>query len=122
MEYSLIQWLEQHSFSPLEIDCVTTVQLKILDGKCKMAADEKRVMGALYDALKNRPGALLGPEVHELIHKALNQLDETLRMQVYEQRLLAETMLSRPVMKAFKARIRAEGLFTLLVDEPADTE
>ncbi|HMU67241.1 MAG TPA: hypothetical protein PKE57_08850 [Cellvibrionaceae bacterium] len=117
---SLTQWLEQHPFAPMEIDCVTTVKLKILDGKCKMAEDEKIIMGTLYDALKTRPGKLLGPEVHELIQKAHRQLDEAMRLQVYEQRLLAETMLSRPVMKAFKARIRAEGLIGLLLDEPAD--
>ena len=116
---SLTQWLEQHPFSPTEIDCVTTVKLKILDGKCKMVADEKIVMGALYDALKTRAGKLLGPEVHELIHRAQGQLDEAMCLQVYEQRLLAETMLSRPVMKAFKARIRIEGLFSLLVGESA---
>jgi hypothetical protein len=32
-------------------------------------------------------------------------------MIIYEQRLLAETMLSRPVMKGFKAMIREQGLF-----------
>lgn len=120
MKNLLLLWLEQHPFSPLEIDCVTTVKLKILDGKCKMAADEKIIMSALYDALKTRSGTLLGLHVHELIQKAHCQLDEAMRLQVYEQRLLAETMLSRPVMKAFKARIRAEGLFALLLDEPAD--
>ena len=30
---------------------------------------------------------------------------------IYERRVLAETAISRPVMKAFKAMIRAEGLF-----------
>jgi hypothetical protein len=29
---------------------------------------------------------------------------------VYEKRVLAETMISRPVMKGFKGMIRAEGL------------
>jgi hypothetical protein len=31
-------------------------------------------------------------------------------MQHYEQRLLAETAISRPVMKQFKAFIREQGL------------
>ena len=31
-------------------------------------------------------------------------------MEIYERRLLAETMISRPVMKAYKARLRAAGI------------
>jgi hypothetical protein len=31
-------------------------------------------------------------------------------MQIYEKRLLAETVISRPVMKQFKAFIREQGL------------
>jgi len=34
-----------------------------------------------------------------------------MREHIYEQRVPAETMISRPVMKGFKAMIRAEGLF-----------
>ena len=36
--------------------------------------------------------------------------DEEMREHTYEQRVLAETMTSPPVMKGFKAMIRAEGL------------
>ncbi len=31
---------------------------------------------------------------------------------IYETRVLAETMLSRPVMKRYKAMLREEDLFT----------
>ena len=37
--------------------------------------------------------------------------DEALKMAIYERRVLAETAISRPVMKAFKAMIRGQGLF-----------
>ncbi|HRH76043.1 MAG TPA: hypothetical protein PK129_01755 [Cellvibrionaceae bacterium] len=117
MKDRLAQWLQSRTFTALEIDCVNTVMLKILDGKCKMAPAEKTLMTALYDALKTQPGKLLGLEIHLIIHRAQHQLDDAMRLHIYEQRLLAETMLSRPIMKAFKARLRNEGLF--LLDEEA---
>lgn len=104
-------WVAAHPLSPTEIDCATTVMLKILDGKCKMQATEKVVMTALYDAVRPGTGNLFDAAVHTLIDRARQQADGALRDHIYEQRVLAETTLSRPVMKAFKARIRAEGLF-----------
>ena len=108
---TLTHWLSQHPLSPIETDCATTVMLKILDGKCKMAGEEKTVMAALYEAVKNQPSELLAEEIHQLIAEAKQAIDEDMKMAIYEKRLLAETMISRPVMKQFKARIRAEGLF-----------
>lgn len=104
------------SFAPIEVDCATTVMLKILDGKCKMSGDEKNVMAALYQALKNQPGNVLDPGLHTTIENALREralasdLDEALRAEIYELRLLAETQISRPVMKDFKAKLRQIGI------------
>jgi len=42
------------------------------------------------------------------------------RERVYEERVLAETTISRPVMKRFKARIRREGLFRAVIDIPEE--
>lgn len=113
---TLAQWLADNPLAPIEIDCVVTVMLKILDGKCKMAADEKTVMAALYQATKRQVGKLLPAGLHELIAQAEASQSETLTLEIYEQRLLAETMLSRPVMKQFKARIRSAGLFAVIND------
>lgn len=104
-------WIESQQLSPVDIDCVTTVMLKILDGKCKMSEPGKVVMEKLYDLLKDRPGHYFDRAVHDLIGRARNRVDdESMKMTIYEQRLLAETMISRPVMKAFKARLRADGM------------
>ena len=103
-------WLSSHCLTPIQVDCATTVMLKILDGKCKMPAAEKQVMALLYDAVKSQPGELLSPDLHDLIAAAHGQVDETMKNSIYEKRLLAETTLSRPVMKAFKAMIRQQGL------------
>jgi len=113
-------WLETHPLSPTQIDCAVAVMLKILDGKCKMRPAEKVVMTLLYDQIKTKPGQLLTDELHSLIAAARNRSeDDTLKMLVYEKRLLAETAISRPVMKQFKAFIRETGL---LVDTKTDDE
>ncbi|NJD06011.1 MAG: hypothetical protein FIA97_05880 [Methylococcaceae bacterium] len=103
-------WVAAHPLEPIHVDCATAVMLKILDGKCKMRETEKPVMEALYDAVKARPGRMLDGAVHGLIAKARGNLHEDMKLQVYEQRLLAETAISRPVMKGFKAMLRSHGL------------
>jgi hypothetical protein len=95
---------------PIEVDCATAVMLKILDGKCKMPRGEKAVMEGLYDAVKERRGELLDAGLHAVIGTARAGMDDELRERIYEQRLYAETMISRPVMKAFKAMLRREGV------------
>lgn len=110
-------WVRQHALSPSDVDCATAVMLKILDGKCKMSAIEKLVMERLYDAVKGRPGWRLDADCHALIGAARGDASEALKNFIYEKRLLAETTISRPVMKAFKAMIRREGLFAGLPDD-----
>lgn len=104
------RWLATHPLSPAHVDCATAVMLKILDGKCKMRPTEKTLMALLYDQVRARPGALLGAAEHALIAEARASLDEAMRLRVYEQRVLAETRISRPVMKGFKAMLREQGL------------
>jgi hypothetical protein len=112
-------WVRTHVLTASDIDCITTVMLKILDGKCKMDGVEKIVMTQLYDAVQHRDGERFGGEYHRLIASARQATGEELRDHIYEKRLLAETMLSRPVMKAFKAMIREQGLFVGLAEEEA---
>jgi len=115
-------WVASHPLTASDVDCATTVMLKILDGKCKMGSVEKVVMAALYDALLGRPGERFGEAEHALIALARAGADDTLRNAIYERRVLAETALSRPVMKAFKAMIRNEGLFSGAVEEVGGAE
>mgnify|MGYP000943003111 CR=1 FL=1 len=113
-------WVAAHPLTPSDVDCATAVMLKILDGKCKMSPTDKEQMAALYDLLKDRPGARFGADFHALIARARKGLDEALRMEVYEQRLLAETRLSRPVMKAYKAMLRATGALEAATTDAED--
>lgn len=95
---------------PDALDCAIAVMLKILDGKCKMPPDEAAVMAALYDHVRDRPAARLGAAEHALISAARAEPGPRFRPAVYEARVLAETRISRPVMKAFKAGLRRAGI------------
>ena len=103
-------WAATHLHDPVHIDCTTAVMLKILDGKCKMGQLEKETIARMYDVVKHRPGKLLDASHHQLIATARRQSNDDIILQVYEQRLYAETMIGRPVMKAYKAMLRGEGL------------
>lgn len=73
-------------------------------------------MALLYDAVNGCSGVILGEDIHALIETARHSHeDDEIREFVYEKRVLAETMISRPVMKGFKRMIRAEGLFGIRV-------
>lgn len=113
LEYWVTNWVSQHIMSTSDVDCATTVMLKILDGKCKMKVVEKRVMAALYDAVRDLDAEQMGAEMHGMIDEVRWDLSEENKNRVYEKRVLAETMISRPVMKEFKARIRQQGLFDM---------
>ncbi len=103
-------WAQSTELAPVHVDCATAVMLKILDGKCKMNEAEKVTMEILYDAVKDRSGQLLESGVHDLIATARSQPTTDLLEEVYEHRLLAETAISRPVMKGFKRMLREEGV------------
>lgn len=121
MKARVAGWLAGHPLVPAHVDCATAVMLKILDGKCKMGALDKLVMAELYAAVKERPGVLLGADYHALIARAVAEPGEALKEFIYEKRVLAETAISRPVMKAFKAMLRETGLFEGLGDDAEDT-
>ncbi len=108
---SVARWAERHPLPAIHVDCVTAVMLKILDGKCKMASEEKMVMALLYDQVKHQSGKLLDDDIHRLIADARVNLNDEMKNVIYEKRVLAETGITRPVMKGFKAMIRQQGLF-----------
>ena len=103
---NLSEWLKE----PVPVDCITTVMLKILDGKCKMLPEEKLLMADLYDQIKHLNVTLLPADIHQLILQAREGMDEKMVEIIYEQRLYAEQAITRPTMKAFKARLREEDV------------
>ena len=114
-EHPAAKWAVSKHLSPLEVDCIITLMLKIIDGKCKMSSDERHTIAIVYDAIGNRPGERLDAGTRDLIEKARALVhDSELISAVYEQRLYAETMITRPVMKAFKAMLRDQGILRAL--------
>lgn len=110
----ITQWTNNNILTPAEIDCATAVMLKILDGKCKMPSNEKIIMQSFYIAVKNQEGLYLDHSYHEFIEPFLElrkeEISEEHILEIYEKRVLAETQISRPVMKKFKSRLRQEGI------------
>lgn len=95
---------------PDQVDCAIAVMLKILDGKCKMPPDEAMIMTQVYDCVRGQPARHLGEDAHRMIDQARAEPGPRFRAEVYEARVLAETTISRPVMKAFKAGLRRDGI------------
>ena len=103
-------WASGRNFSEIEIDCTTTVMLKILDGKCKMLPGEKAAIMEIYKVVRSRPGSIFDAATHQLIDKAWEQNDDRVKDRVHALRLYAEQSIPKPVMKTYKAMLR-DGLF-----------
>jgi hypothetical protein len=105
-----VSWAEHNALDPLRRDCVTAVTLKILDKKCKMPVQHQEAMLAIYDVLHHQPGELFGREVYRCIEDALQQhnLSALTAEQIHRFRVEAEQKIPKPVMKAFKVRLREE--------------
>jgi hypothetical protein len=104
------EWASEVNFTPLDVDCTTTVVLKILDGKCKMLPGEKTAVLAVYDVVRQQPGERLDPRVHLLINQARLSPSVEVMQHIHVQRVEAEARISKPEMKAYKAVLR-DGLF-----------
>lgn len=100
----------QQTFSSTDVDCTTTVVLKILDGKCKMLPGEKAAIMEIYDVVRSNAGTLFENEAHQTISSARHGDNGLVLPHIHELRVYAETNIPKSVMKKYKARLR-EGLF-----------
>ncbi len=104
------EWAVAAAFSPMEVDCTTAVVLKIMDDKCKMLPGEKVAVQAVYDIVRYLPASLFGKEVHRVIDQARRVSVDAVADQIHHLRVDAEARIPKPVMKAYKAKLR-DGLF-----------
>lgn len=109
-DYPAAQWALEVGFNVEQVDCTTTVVLKILDNKCKMLPGEMAAILAIYDVVFNMPTPLFGSEVHEAIHLMRTQPTDEIRERIHMLRIQAEAAIPKPTMKSYKAFLR-EGLF-----------
>ena len=103
-------WASEAPLDPLQIDCVTTVMLKILDQKCKMSPEEQVALIAIYHEVKGRRSLLFDDSIHAAIHNALNARLGDSPERIHQLRIQAEGMIPKPVMKHFKRYLR-ESLY-----------
>lgn len=101
------RWATEAQFTPQQVDCTTAVTLKILDQKCKMTASEQAALLAIYDSVRANPEELFDASVHRIIEAARLAPDATVRHSVHLLRVHAEKTIPKPVMKEFKAFLRA---------------
>ena len=104
------EWAQEMVFDPTQVDCTTTVVLKILDNKCKMLPGEKVAVMAVYDVVKQQPASLFDTDTHQVIADARIQPNNMVMQTIHELRVFAEANIPKPVMKAYKAVLR-DGLF-----------
>lgn len=106
--YAAAQWAQTASLSPSDIDCTTAVVLKILDHKCKMTYEAQEAVLAIYDVVKNRGMERLGADVHQVIAEVENNPTEAVFNQLHELRVYAESVIPKPIMKAYKQLLREQ--------------
>jgi hypothetical protein len=106
-------WAESAGLPVEYLDCITAVMLKILDGKCKMAQEEKDALIAIYDVTSARKGILFDDQVYQCIEMARRDITGSIKKQIHLLRVNAEAAIPKPVMKSFKAMMR-EALSSLL--------
>lgn len=96
-------------FTPEQVDCTTSVVLKILDGKCKMMFDAQQSIMAIYDVVKYQKGDKLGDSVHRAISDMLCHPSAQVIAKIHQLRIHAEAVIPKSTMKSYKA-ILAEML------------
>jgi hypothetical protein len=104
------QWALETGFNSDQVDCTTTVVLKILDNKCKMIPGEKAAVMAIYDVVRHLPAPLFDNAVHETIRAARLTPTPEVMDAIHQLRVHAEEAIPKPVMKKYKAFLR-DGLF-----------
>ena len=104
------EWAQATTFDTIEVDCTTTVVLKILDNKCKMLPGEKAAIMAIYDVVRPQAGILFDAAALQAIEEARFRPTEAIMQTIHELRVYAEANIPKPVMKRYKAMLR-DGLF-----------
>jgi hypothetical protein len=104
------QWAIETGFNAEQVDCTTTVVLKILDNKCKMSPGEMAAVMAIYDALRDTPAPLFDNAVHEAIKNMRLHSGTETQEAIHRYRIQAEAAIPKPIMKRYKAFLH-DGLF-----------
>ncbi|MET0071518.1 MAG: hypothetical protein ABW096_15895 [Candidatus Thiodiazotropha sp.] len=95
-------WADTITLDPLQVDCVTTLMLSILDNQCEMGLEEQIAVMAVYSVVKHRNGIALEEDVHQAIERAQLLCDQRTTDEIHQHRLQAERMIPKQIMCHFK--------------------
>lgn len=98
--------LVKEYFSTLEVDCTITVALKIIDKKCQMDAVNQAMFMELYEAVVSYKSEIFDDDVHIMIANSKQEACLQTLDAIHKQRVYAMEIIPKPIMKAFKERIR----------------
>jgi hypothetical protein len=102
LQHPAAKWAMETAFEISQLDCITTIMLKILDGKCKMEEADKNALSAVYDVVKSCLGHNVDGSTHALIATHRSNPSEASSEQIHVWREQAEASIQKPIMKAFK--------------------
>lgn len=66
------------------------------------------VVVAIYDEIKTQEGERLDASAHQLIEAARTQTTDDLRLKIHKLRIKVESLIDKPIMKAYKKMLREE--------------
>ena len=84
-----------------QMDCLITIILSILDGKCTMNSGSKNHIIEIYKAMEKNESDLFDAGIHTLIRRVFEEPDRLLQRYVHELRLYAESAIPDEVMQQF---------------------
>jgi hypothetical protein len=104
---AIAEWASTTDFNLQQVDCLITLMLKILDGKCKMDEDTQMSARVIYAHAHRNRSHLFDPCIHDFIARVFDEPDLLSLRHVRELRVYAESVIAKPVMKGFKQFIWA---------------
>lgn len=98
----IVAWAAEYDFNLSQVDCLITIMLKILDGKCKMDQQIQLNVWLVYQQAHQGRSRVFDPAIHGLIADMYQQPDPLSRKHIHELRCFAETEIPKTTMKGFK--------------------
>lgn len=103
---TVYEWAKTYNFSGEQIQYVTILALKILDGECKMDYDNYNLFMSVYDSINDKSPTPLNMSVHTIINLA--RADDPIKSSpiyidsIHNLRVTMMEDMQKSKMKAFK--------------------
>ncbi|HHH20251.1 MAG TPA: hypothetical protein ENK86_07070 [Campylobacterales bacterium] len=100
------EWGKSYAFDEEQLQYITILALKILDGQCKMDEHNYHLFMSIYDGITDQMPTPLNKKVHRIIY--LSRTDDHLKPKkeytevIHELRVIMMKNMDKPTMKNFK--------------------